>query len=135
MVPDLSAIVRERSHAYVVTVSADGAPHTVYAPVRWDGSALIAEVGARTAANAAVHPTVSLLYPVRADADYTLIVDGAAVTEPANESHHLRVKPTRAVFHRPGAPADPTSSCGADCVPIAVPLTLSPRAPTSVPEH
>ena len=125
MAPDLRAIARERTHAYVVTVSADGAPHTVYAPVRWDGEGLIAEVGGRTAANAAARPAVSLLYPVRADGDYSLIVDGAAVTERADDSHHLRVRPTRAVFHRPGAPADPTSACGADCVPIAVPPTAT----------
>jgi hypothetical protein len=123
MAPDLPTIARERSHAYVVTVSADGAPHTVYAPVRWQGDGLAAEVGARTAANAAARPAVSLLYPVRADGDCSLIVDGAAVVESGDTVHRLRVRPTRAVFHRPGAPADPSSSCGADCVPIALPLT------------
>jgi hypothetical protein len=121
--PDLRAIARERSHAYVVTVSADGAPHTVYAPVRWDGDGLAAEVGARTAANAASRPAVSLLYPVRADGDYSLIVDGAAVVVAGAATPRLHVRPTRAVFHRPGTPADPASSCGADCVPIALPLT------------
>jgi hypothetical protein len=95
----------------------------VYAPVRWDGDGLVADVGARTATNAAARPLVSLLYPVRADGDYSLIVDGDAVVEAAADTHRLRVTLTRAVFHRPGAPADPTSSCGADCVPIALPLS------------
>jgi hypothetical protein len=121
--PDLQAVARERSHAYVVTVAEDGAPHTVYAPVRWERGGLVAEVGARTAANAATRPAVSVLYPVRTDGDYSLIVDGSAVVESADAAPRLRVKPTRAVFHRPGAPADPTSSCGADCVPVALPLT------------
>jgi len=120
MSPDLQTVARERSHAYVVTVSSDGAPHTVYAPVRWDRDELVAEVGARTAANAAAGPAVSLLYPVRADGDYSLIVDGTAVVEPGDDSHRMRVTPTRAVFHRPGVPSDPASSCGADCVPIAL---------------
>jgi hypothetical protein len=123
MAPDLQAVARERSHAYVVTVAEDGSPHTVYAPVRWERAGLVAEVGARTAANAATRPAVSLLYPVRADGDYSLIVDGSAVVEFAGAAHHLHVTPTRAVFHRPGVPADPASSCGADCVPIALPLT------------
>jgi Pyridoxamine 5'-phosphate oxidase len=120
MSPDLQTVTRERSHAYVVTVSPDGAPHTVYAPVRWERDALVAEVGARTAANAAGRPAVSLLYPIRADGDYSLIVDGTAVVEPGDDSHHMRVTPTRAVFHRPGVPSDPASSCGADCVSIAL---------------
>jgi hypothetical protein len=123
MAPDLQALARERSHAYVVTVSEDGAPHTVYAPVRWERDGLVADVGARTAANAAARPAVALLYPVRADGDYSLIVDGTAVTESSDETHRVRIAPTRAVFHRPGVPSDPASSCGADCVPIA----LSPR--------
>jgi hypothetical protein len=123
MAPDLQAVARERSHAYVVTVADDGAPHTVYAPVCWERDGLVAEVGARTAANAATRPAVSLLYPVRADGGYSLIVDGNAVVEFADAGQRLHVKPTRAVFHRPGAPADPTSSCGADCVPISLPLT------------
>jgi Pyridoxamine 5'-phosphate oxidase len=127
LTPDLEALARERSHAYVVTVSPEGAPHTVYAPVRWDGDGLAAEVGARTAANATARSAVSVLYPVRADGDYSLIVDGVAAVEPGHDGTRVRVTPTRAVFHRPGSPADPTSSCGADCVPIA--LTLAPGAP------
>jgi hypothetical protein len=77
-VPNLQAVVSERGpHAYVVTVSEHGAPHAVYAPVRWERGGLVAEVGAHTAANAATRPQVSLLYPVRVDGDYSLIVDGA----------------------------------------------------------
>jgi Pyridoxamine 5'-phosphate oxidase len=124
MAPDLQTLARERSHAYLVTVSADGAPHTVYAPVRWERDGLVAEVGARTAANASARPAVAVLYPVRTDGDYSLIVDGtAAAVEADDGAQRLHVRPTRAVFHRPGAPADPASSCGADCVPIALPLT------------
>ena len=122
--PDLEAITRERGgQAYIVTVSAQGAPHAVYVPVSWDRDGVVAEVGASTAANAVARPQVSLLYPVRAPGDYSLIVDGQASLEPG-EGRQLRVKPTKIVLHRPGPPPDPASACGADCVPIAVPLSI-----------
>lgn len=122
---DLEAITRERGgQAYIITVSEQGAPHAVYVPVRWDRGAVVAEVGAGTAANAATRPQVSLLYPVRAPGDYSLIVDGQATME-VGEGRRVRVKPTRIVLHRPGPPLDPASACGADCVPIAVPLSIS----------
>jgi hypothetical protein len=118
--PDLASAVRERgSHAYIVTVSERGAPHAVYVPVRWEREGLVAEVGVRTAANAAARPQVSLLYPVRSDGDYSLIVDGTAAVE-AGAGPRVRVTPTKVVLHRPGPSPDPASSCGADCVPLAV---------------
>jgi hypothetical protein len=119
-VPSLQAVVSERGpQAYVVTVSEHGAPHAVYAPVRWERGGLVAEVGAHTAANAAARPQVSLLYPVHVDGDYSLIVDGTAVVE-SDRGHRLRVTPTRAVLHRQGPAPDPASSCGADCVPLPI---------------
>jgi hypothetical protein len=123
--PDLDSVLRERSgHAYIVTVSEHGAPHAVYVPVRREGDGLVAEVGAQTAANAAARPQVSLLFPVRAEGDYSLIVDGTAAVDAGGEARRVRVKPTRIVLHRPGPPPDPASACGADCVPIAIPLAI-----------
>jgi pyridoxamine 5'-phosphate oxidase-like protein len=123
--PDLDSVLRERGgHAYIVTVSEHGAPHAVYVPVRREGDGLVAEVGAQTAANAAARPPVSLLFPVRADGDYSLIVDGAATVEAGGEARRVRVKPSKVVLHRPGPPRDPASACGADCVPIAIPLAI-----------
>ncbi len=113
----LEAAVKERAAgAYVMTVSADGRPHVTYAPVRWAGDRLAAEVGTQTARNAQAKPMVSLLFPVRHADDYSLIVDGSAAIDPGGQP--LWLTPTRAVLHRPGAPADPASSCGADCVPL-----------------
>jgi Pyridoxamine 5'-phosphate oxidase len=112
------AVSERPSAAYVLTTSDDGYPHSVYLPVEWERDGIIAEVGARTASNATARPRVSVLYPVRSENDYSLIVDGTAVIEPAAGVNRLRVTPTRAVFHRPGPPADPTSSCTADCVRI-----------------
>jgi hypothetical protein len=127
----LETAVRERGPgAYVMTVSADGCPHVTYARVRWEGDGLTAEVGTRTALNAQAKPMVTLLFAVRNDYDYSLIVDGSAAVEPGGQ--RLFLTPTRAVLHRPGLPADPASSCGADCVPLFSPMDrLGPRAGTS----
>ena len=114
----LHAAIAERApSAYVLTVSDDGRPHAVHAPVRWEGDVLAAEVGRRTVANATVRPCVSLLYPVRADGDYSLIVDGTAFV--ARDGQRLLVTPTKAVLHRPAPAPDPAASpCAADCVPL-----------------
>jgi len=115
----LRIAVEERGpSAYLLTVSDDGSPHAVHAPLRWDGDLLVAEVGKRSAANATARPRVSLLFPVRRDGDYSLIVDGTATVTTSESGPRMRITPTRAVLHRPAAAVDPTSSCGADCVPV-----------------
>jgi hypothetical protein len=120
-VRDLRALVTERGPgAYLVTVSGQGGPHTVYTTARWQDGVLVAEAGTTTAANAAARPQVSLLFPVRTDGDYSLIVDGLARVE----GNEVRVTPTKAVLHRHGPSPDPASSCGADCVPL--PLLAMP---------
>ena len=125
MVRDLRALATERGPgAYLVTVSAEGGPHTVYTTARWDAGTFVAEAGATTAANAAARPSVSLLFPVQTDGDYSLIVDGVAVVEPGEGGARLRLRPTKAVLHRQGPSPDPASSCGADCVPL--PLLAMP---------
>jgi hypothetical protein len=121
---DLRAAIDERGgSAYVLTVGGDGRPHAVHAPVRWEGDRLCAEVGRRSAANAGERPSVSLLYSVRAQGDYSLIVDGIAAVAAGDGGQRLWITPTKAVLHRPAVAPDPSSSCGADCVPL-----LPPRA-------
>jgi len=118
----LRAALEERpDSAYVLTVSDDGRPHAVHGRVRWEGDVLAAEVGRRSVANATARPSVSLLYPVRADGDYSLIIDGTASVATNDDGQRLLVAPTKAVLHRPAPAPDPaTSSCGADCVPLLV---------------
>ena len=125
----LQAAIGERGPgAYVLTVSGDGRPHAVYLDVGWEAGRLVAAgIGGTTAANAAARPNVSLLFPVKADADYTLFVDGPATVESSEGERRLLVTPTRAVFHRPGAPRDPASSCTSDCVPVLqAPIPVAP---------
>jgi hypothetical protein len=115
----LRAAIEERgASGYLLTVCDDGSPHAVHAPVRWEADAIVADVGKRSAANAAARPSVSLLFPVRAEGDYSLIVDGTAAVAPRDSGQRVRVTPTRAVLHRPAAVPDPSSSCTADCVPL-----------------
>ncbi|HVN83207.1 MAG TPA: pyridoxamine 5'-phosphate oxidase family protein [Candidatus Binatia bacterium] len=116
----LRAAIDERDGtAYLLTVSDDTHPHAVHVAVSWDGDALVvADVGSRSAANAAARPAVTLVFAVRAEADYTLIVDGSAVVESIKEGRRLRIEPTKAVLHRRAAAPNPASPCSADCVPI-----------------
>jgi hypothetical protein len=116
---ELRAALAERGGlAYVITVADDARPHAVHAAVRWEGDVLAVEVGKRSAANAAARSSVSLLFPVRMDGDYSLIVDGTAVVAARDGGHELRIAPTKAVLHRVAAAPDPASSCSADCVPL-----------------
>ena len=115
----LRAALDERGeNAYLLTVADDARPHAVHVPVRWQGDVLAADVGKRSAANAAARPSVSLLYPVRVDGDDSLIVDGIAVVASQKDGHQVLITPTKAVLHRAAAVADPASSCAADCVPL-----------------
>jgi hypothetical protein len=115
----LRAAVEERgASGYLLTVSDEAAPHAVHVAVCWDGEVMVADVGKRTAANAAARPSVSLLFPVRMNGDYSLIVDGTAVVAATDGRHRVCVTPTRAVLHRPAIVPDPSSSCAADCVPL-----------------
>lgn len=115
----LQAVVSKRgASAYVLTVSGDGRPHAVYLPVAWESGRLVTQVGNTTAANTQARPAISLLFPVRSAGDYSLFVDGRAIVESRDGVNRLILTPTRAVFHRHGAPTDPASSCAADCIPV-----------------
>jgi len=115
----LRAAIEERgASGYLLTVCDDGSPHAVHTPVGWEGDSIVADVGKRSAANAAARPSVSLLFPVRAEGDYSLIVDGTAAVASSDGGRRVRVMPTSAVFHRPAVVPDAQSSCTADCVPL-----------------
>jgi len=112
------AVARRGTGAYILTVSDDARPHAVHTTVRWEGDVLAADVGTRSASNAAARPAVSLLFAIRHDGDYSLIIDGHAVVESREGASRLLMTPTKAVLHRPAAAPDPASACGADCVPL-----------------
>lgn len=120
----LRAATAERGEsAYLLTVTDDARPHAVHTALRWEGDLLVAEVGKRTAANAAARSAVSLLYPVCAAGDYSLIIDGTAVIAAQSEPQRVLITPTKAVLHRAAVAPDPSSPCTADCVPLLRPAT------------
>ncbi len=114
----LQQATAEHDGGYVLTVTGDGRPHAVYVTPVWEQNVLVVEVGARSAANVAVHPAVSLLYPPREAGGYSLMVDGAATVAPGEGKRAVRITPSKAVRHRPAAVPDPTRACPEDCVPI-----------------
>lgn len=102
--------------AYLMTVGDDGHPHAVAAsPTHGDGELVVAGVGRRTASNARARPTVSLVWPPDDLEGYSLIVDGEASVEGSGDAVRIRVRPTKAVLHRPAPGPDPTASCTSDC--------------------
>ena len=111
-----AALAERPAGAYLLTVSDGGRPHAVHVVLHWEGDRLAAEVGRRSAANAAARPSVSLLYPLRTPDDYSLIVDGTAAMEVG--ASRLLIAPTSAILHRPAAAPSTESACGADCVPL-----------------
>jgi hypothetical protein len=96
--------------ALLATVTDAATPHIVSVLVRWSGGRIEIGAGRRTAANIALHPTVTLLWPHRHDDAYRLIVDGDATVDTAT----IIVTPTFAVLHRiAGAAGD-----GPTCLPV-----------------
>jgi len=115
----LRAALDERPPAaYLLTVSDDGRPHAVHVRVAWDGDRLAVDVGTRSAGNAAARPSVSLLYPVRTDGDYSLIIDGTAEVATRADGRRVSIAPTKAILHRPAAAPEPGAACADDCVPL-----------------
>jgi hypothetical protein len=84
--------------SYLVTTGNEGAPHVVSVVPAWEGDDLVVSAGQGTMRNAGAHPTVTLLWPGAAGADYSLIVDGQArvMEGPAR----IVIQPTKAVLHR-----------------------------------
>ena len=104
---------------YLLTVSDDGRPHSVAVDCAWHDDQLEVPVGNRTLANARARPFVSVLWAPKERDGYSLIVDAdlTHASGAGNGDNVIRLRPTRAVLHRP-AQGIIDSACGADCVPI-----------------
>lgn len=113
------ALARYR-FAYLLTTGARAAPHAVaVVPVLREGELLVSSPGRRSRANLLAQPRVSLVWPPASPDDYSLIVDGVA----ALDGDSLRIRPERAVLHRPAPRPEPVAAgaCGSDCVELALP--------------
>ena len=108
------------SPAFLLTVNADGRPHSVALTASWSGDELVMAPGNSSVANAAARPLVSLLWPPFEPGGYSLIVDGVVSSvSSGDEPNSLTLRPTKAVLHRSAATSDPDrGDCGSDCVPL-----------------
>jgi hypothetical protein len=115
----LAQTIGRYGFAYLMTTNDDGSPHAVAVSVEVEDDGLaVSAVGGRTRGNALARPAIGLVWPPQRNDAYSLIVDGQASA--AGEG--LRIKPTRAVLHRPApapAPRGP-GACESDCVPLAI---------------
>ena len=98
----LAATIAERGDlAYLVTVGEHG-PRVVSVTVVVDGDgdgSLVVGAGRHTAANVAVRPQVTLLWPAGGtDPKHSLLVDGTASV--SDDGEHLLIVATGAILHR-----------------------------------
>lgn len=119
---ELRAAIADTDRApYLLTVSDDGRAHTVAVAPWWDDDELVIRVGRHTVANAQARALVSLLWAPKERVGYSLIVD-ADVTGTASDddgTHSIRLRPTRAVLHRP-APGLADGEYDPDCVTVPI---------------
>lgn len=87
--------------AYLITVDDDYRAHTTTATPTYAAGVLdVGPVGRHGRANLSGRSGVTLVWPPREVADYSLIVDGRAVL-PDDPADPVLVTPTRALLHRP----------------------------------
>jgi hypothetical protein len=112
-------VARYGTSPYLLTVAADGRPHSVSVSVAWDGDQLVAKCGGRTLANVAARPLVSLLWAPRETGGYSLIVDGDGSVRGEGDDARAVIRPTKGVMHRPATgPAPEGAPCTDDCKPL-----------------
>jgi len=112
-------IARFGAAPYLLTQGDDGRPHAVAVSIEWQGDRILANCGARSAANVAARPLLSLLWPPIEPGGYGLFVDGEGRVIGSGAETRISVTPTRGVLQRPGRPATSTAGgCSSDCIPL-----------------
>jgi hypothetical protein len=112
-------VTRFGTAPYLLTVAADGRPHSVSVSVAWEGDELVAKCGSRTLANVAARPLVSLLWAPAEAGGYSLIVDGDGAVRGEGDDARAVIRPTKGVMHRPAAgPVPEGAPCSDDCKPL-----------------
>ncbi len=112
-------VARFGAAPYLLTVAADGRPHSVSVSVAWDGDELVARCGGRTLANVAARPLVSLLWAPPEAGGYSLIVDGEGWVRGEGDDALVVIRPTKGVMHRPASgPVPEGAHCSDDCKPV-----------------
>ena len=125
----LSEALRDYGFAYLITVNDEYRVRAVEVdPVFSDGVLDVGPVGDHTRANITRHRSATLVWPPAEPRGYSLIVDADAETpRDAAATGPLRLRPTRALLHRPMAADSPPSTCSPsyDCVVFKASSTAS----------
>jgi hypothetical protein len=114
----LAAALPDFPFAYLITVDDGYRAHTVTVEPALRGGILeVGRVGGGSRRNIAQRAAVTLLWPPAEPGGYSLIVDGEAeVTDPDEQSAHVKVVPTRALLHREADSPAAAKGCLHDCV-------------------
>jgi hypothetical protein len=117
-IEQLGEALAGRGPGYLLTASRDGRVKAVTVePTLVDG-VLRCPASRGSAANLALLPAATLLFPPVEERGHTLLVDGTATAD----ADGIAFTPESAVLHRPAAHADgPVASvgdCGNDCAPV-----------------
>jgi hypothetical protein len=109
-------IERFGAGAFLLTVRDGSRPHVVSVAVEVDGDDLVVGAGRRTAANVAEQGQVALLWAGPDPDGFSLIVDGTATADGSvgDDGARLRIRPLKAVLHRPRSVVEP-GAIGSDC--------------------
>ena len=108
-----------RGPGYLLTASGDGRVKAVTVePALVDG-VLRCPASRGSAANLAVQPAATLLFPPAEERGHTLLVDGFA----SADDEGIAFTPASAVLHRPASHAEGATTAGRDCGHDCAPVT------------
>jgi hypothetical protein len=132
-IPDLGEALAGYGPGYLVTTGADLRPHIAQLEFVLHEATLHCHAGRRSCANAALNPSVAMVWPPLEPGGYSLIADGTVGSHPVGDgADRLAIHVTRAVLHRPAPPVQPApgsaetaasvgGACLSDCAPVALP--------------
>ncbi len=104
---------------YLLTQGEDGRPHAVLVSVEWQEGRMFTRAGAKSTANIAARPLLSLLWPPVEEGGYSLIINGDGYVIGSGPEAQIGITPTHGVLHRPGTSADSEArGCCSDCIPL-----------------
>ena len=98
---DVAGVIATAGQAFLVTVSDDGRAHVAGVVCQAGDEAITVSCGRRSAANAALRPAVTLLFPAPRPDGFVLLLDATAVAHGDGADATLALTPTSAVLHKP----------------------------------
>ena len=107
---DLAGVIAALpSTAFLLTTNEDSSPHPANVRVEFADGRFTVSAGRRSCRNCAERSTVTLLWANKGERAMSLLVDGVAVVESADDGV-VSIEPTSAMWHRhPQVPDAPES--------------------------